>query len=128
MTLLIYEYLSYVIDNYFTARYEILTMKNYFIAYFGHPNFATKEEGGNYMQTYRAWMISVSPDLNYKETPLHNSFSVTSSDVTEKTTSKMSGYARATAVSIEAVLEVVKTCPHLQHGTMEVSEEMDMGM
>jgi hypothetical protein len=38
----------------------------------------------------------------------------------------LSGFSIVKADSMEAVLKMVKGCPHLDHGTIEVAEVMDM--
>ena len=40
----------------------------------------------------------------------------------------MTGISIVKADSMDAAIEMVKGCPHLEHGTVDVAEAMEMGM
>ncbi len=41
---------------------------------------------------------------------------------------RLTGYSIVQADSMDAAVEMAKSCPHLEHGTIEVAEVMEIGM
>ena len=41
---------------------------------------------------------------------------------------RLTGFSIVKADTMDAALDMAKRCPHLEHGTVDVAEAMDMGM
>ena len=105
-------------------------MPQFMLSYVGSPNHpSTPDEGKTHMAEYQAWLGSlgaaaISPMNPLKSTCLVNP----DTTVTQGGITGMSGYTLIEAGSLEAALEIAKTCPYLGiGGTLEVSEKIEMG-
>ena len=104
-------------------------MGNYAISYFGEPSFNSPEEGSLYQTKWRAWVSGLGEALVDPGMPLGASRIVSSDGVTDGARpGRLTGYSIVKADSLDRAVELVKACPHLDHGTVEVSEVMDMAM
>jgi len=48
--------------------------------------------------------------------------------VTDRGANMLTGFSTVTAESLEAAIVLARQCPHLDHGTIEVAEVMEMKM
>ncbi len=103
-------------------------MPNYILVYLGGEKPASAEEGKQHYAKYTEWLKTlgdsvISPANPFKDThTVHSDRSVVAGSATT-----MSGFTIIQAETIEAALEVAKTCPFLDvNGRLEVSELMDM--
>jgi len=103
-------------------------MTNYVIAYRGGRKFATREEGATYMARWQAWMGDLGEAIVEPGAPLGAGKSISASGVSDRGPDLLTGYSIVTTDSLEAALELAKKCPHLDHGTIEVAEVMEMKM
>ena len=104
-------------------------MTNYAFTYYGHPKFETQEAGAEHMAKWQAWMGGLGDAVVNPGWPLGNSMTVTSEGVTSGGGSNpLTGFTIVKADSIEAAVELTKGCPHLDHGTIDVAEALDMEM
>ena len=106
-------------------------MNNYVFTYYGEPKFGSPEEGAKYMSKWKSWVGGLGKALVNPGVPLKRAKSVSSNGVSDNNSSnrlRLTGYSIVQADSIEAAIEMAKGCPHLEHGTVEVAEAMEMGM
>ncbi len=105
-------------------------MAQFFITYLGGNPPTTPEEGQKHFAKYKEWLSSVGDAIISPANPLKNSYTIdTDGSVTEGSKIFMSGYTIIEADSIEAAIEIAKSCPFLEiGGTLEVSEMVQMNM
>ena len=81
------------------------------------------------MKRWKEWMSSLGGALVNPGVPLKKGKTISSSAVSDNNDpQRLTGYSMVQADSLDAVVEMVKTCPHLEHGTVDVAETMQMGM
>lgn len=103
-------------------------MSNYVLIYYGEPKFGSPEEGAKYMAKWRAWVGGLGDAMVNPAIPLKKSKTVSSGGVSDGAVVKrLTGFSIVKADSMDAALDMAKKCPHLEHGTVDVSEVMDMG-
>ena len=104
-------------------------MSNYAFAYYGEPKFKSREEGAKYKAKWRAWVGGLGDALVNPVTPLGKPKTVSSGGVSgDGGSNRLTGFSIVKADSMIAALEMAKGCPHLEHGTVDVAEVMEMGM
>jgi hypothetical protein len=104
-------------------------MSNYAFAYYGEPKFKSPEEGAKYKQKWMAWVGGLGDALVNPATPLGKPKTVSSGGVSDGGgPSRLTGFSIVKADSMDAALEMAKVCPHLEHGTVDVAEVMEMKM
>lgn len=106
-------------------------MPNFAFTYYGEPNFARPEDGARHMEKWQAWMGELGDAMVNPGVPFGAAKVVSSTGVAADTTSKsnrVTGFSIVKAASMDAALEMAKTCPHLTYGTIGVAEAMEMGM
>jgi hypothetical protein len=104
-------------------------MAQYIIVYLGGEQPANAEEGQQHMEKYREWLSSLGDAVISALNPLKDTHTISSKDyATPGSSTAMSGFTIIEANSLEAVLEMSKSCPFMDiGGTLEVSELMQMG-
>src|SRR5882672_8468438 len=104
-------------------------MSKYAFAYHGEPKFENPESGAKYQAKWRAWVGGLGDALVDPGVPLGVPKAVSSSGVSDAGgANRLSGFSIVTASSMDEAIEMAKGCPHLEHGTIEVAEVMEMGM
>ena len=104
-------------------------MSNYVFTYYGEPAFKTQEEGANYLKKWLEWTDSLGKALVNPGVPMGKSKTVSSNGVSDNNSSnRLTGYSVVQAESIDFAIEMAKRCPHLEHGTVDVAEAMEMKM
>lgn len=102
-------------------------MPNYIIAYHGGKKFENPEDGAKHMAKFQAWVGSLGDAVVNPGTPLRKSKTISSRGVSDGVgTNALTGYSIVKAKSMDAALEMAKGCPHLDIGTVEVAEVMEM--
>ena len=103
-------------------------MAQYFISYLGGDQPSSPEEGKQHFAKYKEWLSSLGDSVVSPANPLKDTRTVNSDGaVTTGGTTSMSGYTIIKANSMEAALEIAKTCPFLEiNGSLEVSELIQM--
>lgn len=103
-------------------------MPKYALVHYGQPNFTSPEEGGAYQQRWRAWEGGLGEALHTPPVPLKVPQTVTAAGVSDGDDgqNRLTGFMILQAESMETALEMVKGCPHLEFGTIDVSEVMEM--
>ena len=105
-------------------------MPKYLLAYHGSPQFKSKEEGMNHMTAWKAWNASLGDAVIDPGMPVGPSMTVTAGGIVNGGGSNpLSGITIVQAETIEAAMEMAKSCPHISAGgTIEVAEAMNMDM
>jgi YCII-related domain-containing protein len=103
-------------------------MTNYVIAYRGGRKFSTREEGAVYMARWQTWIGGLGDSMVDPGAPLGAGKQLSAAGISDRGADLLTGYSIVTAESLEAALELAKKCPHLDHGTVEVAEVMEMTM
>lgn len=103
-------------------------MNNYILAYHGVVEPKSPEEGAKMMENWKAWANGLGDALVNPGTPLGMSKTVSSEGVVDNGGSNpLCGYSVVQANSLDAAVDMAKSCPHIEFGTMEVAEMMEMG-
>lgn len=105
-------------------------MPKFLFAYHGGHQFETKEEGMVHMAKWQAWSAGLGDAVVDPGMPVSGSKTVSSDGITDGGGSNpLSGITIVQADTIEAALEMAKSCPHVTiGGTIEVAQAMDMSM
>lgn len=102
-------------------------MPNFVFAYHGGKMPETPEEGAKLMKRWQDWMGGLGAAMVTPGNPVGMSKTVSSSGVTDDGgPNPLSGYSVVEAKSLEAAIEMAKSSPHLDHGTIEVAPVMEM--
>ena len=104
-------------------------MPNFIFAYHGGKRPESPEEGAKFMERWRAWMGGLGDAAVNRGNPVGKSKTVSASGVSDDGGSNpLSGITVVSANSIDEAIEMAKGCPHLDHGTIEVAEMIEMEM
>ena len=104
-------------------------MNKYVFAYYGEPQFKNPKEGKKHMAEWGAWMQILGKSMTDPGVPLKATKTVSSKGVKDGGGSnRLTGYSVVQAASIEDAIEMAKTCPHLNYGTIDVGEVIEMKM
>lgn len=104
-------------------------MPDYVFAYYGEPTFESREAGTEHMTKWRAWMGGLGDAIVNPGCPTGKPKTVSSGGVSDGAGSnRLTGFSVVKADSMDAAIEMAQGCPHLDHGTVDVAEAMDMGM
>jgi hypothetical protein len=103
-------------------------MPRFIVAYYGGPKFETPQQRTAYMAKWRAWMARLGESLVDPGTPLGMGKLVSTGGLSDSGADFLSGLSTVTANNLDGALRLVQDCPHLEHGTIEVAEMMDIRM
>lgn len=105
-------------------------MAEYIITYLGGDQPNTPEEGKQHFAKYKAWLMDLGTAVVSPANPLKGTSTVNADgSVSAGSTTTMSGFTIVEAESMEAALEMAKSCPFLDlNGSLEVSELIKMSM
>ena len=99
----------------------------FLFAYHGGKKPESPEEGAKHMAKFEAWVGGLGDAVVNPGHPLGKSKTVSSSGVSDDgTLNPLVGFSIVKADSMDAALEMAKECPHLEIGTVEVVEMMEM--
>ena len=103
-------------------------MSEFMFAYHGGKKPESPEEGAEMMEKWHAWIADLGDAMVNPGTPVGMSKTVSSSGVADDGgPNPLSGFSVVKADSMEAALEIAKSCPFLDtEGTIEVAEMMEM--
>ena len=102
-------------------------MPEYIIAYHGGKEPESPEEGAKGMEKWKAWMGGLGDAMVNPGTPMGMNKTVTSDGVSDEDgPNRLTGYSIVKADNMDGALEMAKTCPFLEMGTLEVAELMQM--
>lgn len=104
-------------------------MPKFILAYHGGKKPESKEEGMEFMARWRQWSDEHDAAFENKGAPAGMSKTVSASGVSDDGGSNpLSGYSVLEVADMDAAIEIAKSCPHVEHGTIEVAMLMDMEM
>lgn len=104
-------------------------MANYILAYRGGRKPATPEEGAAGMAKWKTWLGDLGDAVVNPGQPLGKSMIVSTSGVSDDAgPTPLTGYTVVNADSLDAALEMAKSCPFLDMGDLEVAEMIEMKM
>jgi len=102
-------------------------MSDYVFAYHGGKEFDSPEEGQKHMKKWRAWLQGLGDAVITSGTPLGLSSLVSSEGIMDfEGPDHLSGFSIFRADGMCEALEIAKSCPHLDIGTIEVAEVMEI--
>jgi hypothetical protein len=85
------------------------------------------EAGAKAMEDWKAWVSDLGDAVVNPGTPLRMSKFVSLEGVTDGSgSSPLTGFSILKADDMDAALEMAKSCPYLEMGTIEVAEVVDM--
>lgn len=98
-------------------------MAEFIFAYHGGRPPKTAEEGAAFKTRWRAWADEIGDAFVHPGSTIGKSWTVSASGASDDGgPNPLSGYSIITADNIEAALDIAKSCPHVDHGTIEVAE------
>ena len=103
-------------------------MTKYVLAYHGGRKFESPQDGAAYMAKWKAWMGGLGDAVVDPGMPLGAGKLIGPAGVTDRSANMLTGFSTVTAESLEAAIALARQCPHLDHGTIEVAEVMEMKM
>ena len=102
-------------------------MTSYVYTYYGEPRFKSPDDGTEYMEKFMAWIGSLGDVVVNPNTPLGKTRTIRSSGVSDFVGSnRLTGFSIVKAESMDAAVELAKKCPHLEYGTVDVAEVLEM--
>ncbi len=102
-------------------------MPEFIFAYHGGRKPESPEEGAELMARWRAWIDGLGDAMVNPGTPVGMSKTVSAGGVADDGgPNPLSGFSVVKADDMDAVLEMAKTCPFLEMGTIEVAEMLEM--
>lgn len=104
-------------------------MPKFIFAYHGGKKPETPEAGAKMMADWKAWFSGLGDAIVEPGNPVGMSKTVTTSGVDDNGGSNpLAGYTVIQADNIDAACALCKNSPHLNGGTIEVAELMDIEM
>lgn len=101
-------------------------MPSFVFAYHGSKRPA---DGAQHMARWKAWMAGLGDALVDPGVPMGKSKTVSAGGVTDDGgPNPLAGFSIVRADSIEAAIALTRACPHLDIGTIEVAEALQMKM
>jgi hypothetical protein len=102
-------------------------MTNYVLTYYGEPRFKTPDEGTKHREKFMAWIGSLGDALVDPHTPMGKTKTIRSSGISDFVGSnRLTGFSIIRADFMDAAVEIAKRCPHLEYGTVDVAEVIEM--
>jgi len=104
-------------------------LKKFVFTYYGEPSFTRPEDGQKHMAEWGKWVKTLGTAMTDPGVPLKPAKSVSSKGVQGGGgPNRLTGYSVVQARSIEEAIEMAKSSPHLNFGTIDVAEVMEMSM
>ncbi len=104
-------------------------MPNYIFAYHGGKMPESPAAGAELMARWKAWIDGLGDSMVNPGAPVGMSKTISAGGVSDDGGSNpISGFSIVKADSMDAALEMAKGCPHLEHGTVDVAEALEMKM
>ena len=101
-------------------------MPDFVLAYHGSKRPA---DGAQYMARWKAWMTGLGEALVNPGVPMGQSKTVSAGGVADDGgQNPLAGFSIIRAENIDAAVALARSCPHLEIGTIEVAEALQMKM
>lgn len=102
-------------------------MPDYIFAYHGGEKPETPEAGAQVMEKWKTWLSGLGEAVVNPGTPLGISKTVSTKGIADDGgANPLSGFSIIKAASMDDALKMAKDCPHLEQGTIEVAEMIEM--
>ena len=102
-------------------------MPQYIFAYHGGTMPEDPDEGAKLMARWQSWMAGLGDALINPGHPVGKSTTVSASGVTnDGGPNPLSGFSLVQADNIDAAIEMAKGCPHIDDGSIEIAETVEM--
>lgn len=100
-------------------------MPNYIVAYYVEEIPKMPEDPHRHMEKFQQWAEALGDALIDPGMPLGDTYTISTNGIasTERE-SRLSGFSIIESDSIESALEMAKSCPHVDIGTIDVAEIM----
>jgi len=99
-------------------------MPKFMMAYI--PDGRKPEDRQDLMQRWQAWVHANADALVEPQNPLSNRKTIDENGVSDEGTLNMMGYSILYADTQEAALAIVRTCPFLEIGAVELAQIKEM--
>lgn len=105
-------------------------MPKFLLTYHGKPDIQSPEDGAKHMVAWKAWSAGMGAAVVDPGLPVGPSKTITPHGIQDDGgANPVSGITIIQADTLEAAIELVKSCPHLSGtGTIEIAQAMDMEM
>lgn len=105
-------------------------MAKFMLTYLGGDHPSSPEEGQKHFEKYKTWLASLGDAIVSPANPLKSTCVMgPDGSISEGGKTNMSGFTVVQADSMDAALEMAKTCPFLEiNGSLEISEMIEMNM
>jgi len=97
------------------------------MTYHGGRQPASPEEGKAMMARWQEWMGAHAAALLEPQNPIGKTWTVDADGAREGTPHPAMGFSVLEAADMDAALEIAKSCPFTEMGTIEISEIKQMG-
>lgn len=102
-------------------------MAHFIFAYHGGKKPESEEEGIALLQRWQDWMTSLGDQVVNPGNPVGLSKTVSSTGTEDHGgANPLSGFSIVSADTIDAAIALTEGCPHLDYGTIEVAEIIDL--
>lgn len=102
-------------------------MSNYIFAYHGGKAPDSPEAGAQLMARWNTWLGGLGDTVVNPGAPVGMSKTVSAGAVLDDGgTNPLSGFSIIKAESMEAAVKISQGCPHLDSGTIEIAQTLDM--
>ena len=102
-------------------------MPQFIFAYHGGKMPEDPDEGAKLMARWQDWMAGLGDALVNPGHPVGKSTTVSASGVTnDGGPNPLSGFSLVQADDIDAAIEMAKGCPHIDDGSIEIAETVEM--
>lgn len=102
-------------------------MAEFILEYHGGRQPETPEEGAAHRERWEAWITGLGETIVNPGTPLGPRKTVSPEGVSDGgNAGSMIGFSVVKADSLDAAVDIAKSCPFLEIGTVEVAEMMKM--
>lgn len=102
-------------------------MPNFAFAFYGVPQHNSEEASAAAFAEYKAWMDGLGEALINPGIPMGEPTSVNSAGVANNSdNNRLTGIAIVSADSLDAAIDIAKTCPYVKYGTIDVAEAYSM--
>lgn len=102
-------------------------MPEFIFAYHGGAKPETEEEGAALMKRWQDWMEANQTAFVQPGNPVGMSKTVTANGVEDNGGSNpLSGWSIVRGATMDEVISIASSCPHLDMGTIEIAELIEM--
>jgi len=102
-------------------------MTKFMLTYYGMPQHESREAGDASRVKFMAWLAELGDAVVNPGTPLGPAKKVSAGGVADAAgPDRLTGFTMVQAAGMADAIEMVKRCPFLEYGTMDVAEVFEM--